>query len=119
MNVAIFECLRQYHYKLAQCYQAEMQLVALCETGTSTSCRHQLVLLTANVAMTILAVLLLVLSAWLALRLSEKIQEEEEGAQQDEEAFFTIDEFEAEMEKQRLKEDEESEEEADDEQPRR
>jgi Ca2+/Na+ antiporter len=58
-----------------------VRLVALCETGTSTSCRLQLVLLTANVAMTILAVLLLVLSAWLALRLSEKIQEEEEEAQ--------------------------------------
>jgi hypothetical protein len=65
-----------------------VRLVALCksvlteqvetEEGTSGSCNWQLTLLTMNIALSITTVLLVVMSAWLALRDSEKIQEEED-----------------------------------------
>ena len=41
-------------------------------------CKFQLALLTINFVLSALLVLVLVLSAWLALRMSEKIQEEED-----------------------------------------
>lgn len=46
----------------------------------SVACNTQLALLTINSALSVVLLFALVMSAWLALRLSEKIQEEEEEA---------------------------------------
>jgi|EP01046_Picozoa_sp_COSAG06_P055184 uncharacterized membrane protein (DUF106 family) len=50
------------------------------EDGTEGSCNAQLALLTANITLSIITLLLVVVSAWLAMRDSERIQEEEDEA---------------------------------------
>lgn len=50
------------------------------EEGTNGRCDWQLTLLTLNITLSIITVLLVVVSAWLAMRDSEKIQEEEDDA---------------------------------------
>eukprot|EP01051_Picozoa_sp_SAG22_P013726 SAG22_NODE_1571_length_4095_cov_2.849099_2_plen_109_part_00 len=52
--------------------------------GVIEGCQTQLGLLTTNLVLITVALILQVLSAWLALRLSERIQEEEDEQQQKE-----------------------------------
>lgn len=56
-------------------------LRAINESEDSDDCDTQLALLTANIILSMSLVLLVVISAWLAMRDSEKIQEEEDEAE--------------------------------------
>lgn len=66
-----------------------VRMSALCRSSLraigvseeSDDCDTQLALLTANITLSIITVLLVVISAWLAMRDSEKIQEEEDDAE--------------------------------------